>query len=167
MDIDRKLQREILLKLKQAYPKGKIEDWLYWRYIHDKDFPTDTHHERETLLSEPKDNPTWQHLKDNVAYLIEHGLITYTTENGAVAIKATVKGVDFVENDGGLSSVLNTVCVSYHTHTWERLGELLHQLDKPTLQELMHRLPTEIALSLIQAFPALGLATMEYLSKRD
>lgn len=161
MEIDRKLQHNLLFELKQAYPNGLTIDYLYFKCVEEQTPQTDTFEQMLALLKMPKDVTAFQHLKANLVYLAEHQLIADVTENNTAMLKATVKGVDFVENDGGLSAILNTVCVSYHADTMAQLGALLSQLDKPSLRDLIRRLPVEIATSLIQAFPAVCLAIAE------
>jgi len=67
----------------------------------------------------------------NATYLIEHGLICtspspkrfgFNYGEGA-GIKITVKGLDFLEQDGGLSAILGTVTVKLHADTIRDLLE--------------------------------------------
>lgn len=93
--IDRAFQRDILDRLKQLYPHGM----------------TDPVKEFEDI-SERK---IWA----NIVYLMEHGLvdgISAATESSPVRymnVRITARGIDFMEDDGGLSAVLGTVTVRF------------------------------------------------------
>lgn len=70
----------------------------------------------------------------NLFYLQEHGLvkvgITDLMDGGIVfgPPRITAKGMDFLENDGGMSAILNTVTVRLHDDTIRDL--LIRQVDK-------------------------------------
>jgi hypothetical protein len=88
--LDRAYQREILMRLRDTYPA------------------------RERGLSDA-DNA--RRLVVNVAYLAEHGLVDVKMLNyhGQPAIvgpcKLTAAGMDFLEDDGGLTATLSTVTI--------------------------------------------------------
>ena len=87
MKLDRDLQREVLLSCKEAYP-----GWVEY-----------THEERH------RDG-----LQANLIYLHEHGLITGTLVNGDTEVvnpRITATGLDFPEDDGGVSAMLQTITV--------------------------------------------------------
>lgn len=95
--LDRELQRKILIMLVDVYPGSVMAASLSSKFG-----------DRETIF--------------NLAYLDEHGL-TESTWNGTartptpVLAKITAKGLDFLSNDGGLSSILGVVTVKLHQET--------------------------------------------------
>ncbi len=87
MRLDRDLQREALLSCREAYPRS-VE------YTHEE-------HHRDGLQA-------------NLIYLHEHGLITGTLVNGDTEVvnpRITATGLDFLEDDGGVSAMLQTITV--------------------------------------------------------
>lgn len=70
----------------------------------------------------------------NLSYLIEHGLVDSQSidyMDGGMDFhppKITAKGLDFLQDDGGLSAILNTVTVRLHDDTIRRL--LLDRVEK-------------------------------------
>jgi len=106
MILNRTLQKEILEKLRDQYgdPGGVILSELIF-----------SNHPEVT-----------QNLGPNAAYLGEHGLLTYSdnspANNGSwyvseLPVRITAKGLDFLEQDGGLSAILGTVTVKLHADT--------------------------------------------------
>lgn len=101
MKLDRELQRQILLRLRDAYP-----DRVPREHVPGND--------REDFMG-------------TLNYLQEHELIQ------AIAVKShdnpfhlkspriTAKGLDFLEDDGGLSAILNTVTVRFEAETLRAL----------------------------------------------
>lgn len=96
MFIDRKLQKEILLKMREAYPLS----------VNFSDLPGQ---DQEKIA--------------NLYYLCGHGLCQY---NGRISVdgffqhgnaEITVSGLDFLEDDGGLSAILGVVTVKLHADT--------------------------------------------------
>lgn len=66
-------------------------------------------------------------LDPDYSYLIEHGLVRYLRDEQTVPLYRyfiTSKGIDFLENDGGLSAILNVVTVRLHQ---DSLAALLKQ----------------------------------------
>ena len=89
MRLNRALQCEVLRKLRDAYPERvNINDW-----------------------------PNHDQLLANLCYLHEHGLVDVWHSpmiSNVQAIsrpKITAKGLDFLEDDGGMSAILSTVIV--------------------------------------------------------
>ena len=93
--IDRALQRKILETARATYPLG-IQDPA-------REFP-----------DEPE-----QKLWANIQYLMEHGLIegidtaTLGDPVNYADVRITARGIDFLEDDGGLSAILGTVTVRF------------------------------------------------------
>ena len=126
MRLDRDLQREILLSCREAYP-GYVE------YTHEERY-------REGLQA-------------NLIYLHEHGLITGTLVNGNVELvnpRITATGLDFLEDDGGVSAILRTVTVKIDQDDLRSLiaarvdaSDLLPE-EKESLSHAMRSLPAQI-----------------------
>lgn len=102
MEIDRELQRNLLKQLKDAYPLPA--------------YSSDLAKKLEV-----------GHLKlcSNAAYLEGHGLIVAdfkVTSDGTntirpCKIKITASGIDFIEEDGGLTAILGVLTVKLHAET--------------------------------------------------
>ena len=111
--MNRNLQYQIIESLYNSYPKMlDEEDILKLASIRISDNPEQN---REFYAS-------------NLQYLKEHGLITveiiYSIDNllnGFYNLKITAKGIDFIEQDGGLSAILNVVTVKLHSETIQQL----------------------------------------------
>lgn len=109
MEMNRELQHQVLLELRDQYPETTIISELF--------------------LSESQKNH--QELAAITCYLCEHGLISNahgeTPSLGGflleVPMKITAKGLDFLEQDGGLSAILGTVIVKLHADTIRDLLE--------------------------------------------
>jgi hypothetical protein len=99
MNLDRALQRTILEKLRERYPLAAP------RFLNG--LPED-------------DEAAWI---ANMVYLDSHGLIdsalshSLSGEWSIGAPKITAAGLDFLEDDGGLSAILGTVTVKLHADT--------------------------------------------------
>ncbi len=62
----------------------------------------------------------------NIAYLEEHGLVAVKWHDGMrervpVMAKITAKGLDFLQNDGGLGAILGVVTIKLHDDTIRKL----------------------------------------------
>lgn len=100
MKLDRSLQRDLLTRLADAYPRMEsVQPWL-----------------REG------DN-----VNANLHYLAEHGLISGSISNeiggskSFIIAQITSKGLDFLADDGGLSAILGVVTVKLHEDTIRQL----------------------------------------------
>ncbi|MGJ7495567.1 hypothetical protein ACSFA8_10850 [Variovorax sp. RT4R15] len=103
MKLDRKLQREVLGILRDTYPRP----------------------EQSRLFNTAGcDSDRDEQIAANLIYLEEHGLVRSGIEfslNGAVIYQGgatiTAAGLDFLEDDGGLTAILGTVTVKLHADT--------------------------------------------------
>lgn len=154
--IDRALQRQLLEKMKCKYP-GKLN----------------------TTIGELEYETTYRSVSFNLTYLQEHGLI----EDASTAVdtasmiyggddkenaypvrgKITCKGIDFLENDGGLTAILGVVTVKLHSETLAELATAIQMSDLPTkeksnLLERIRGLSQEGANTLIQEMVKAGLS---------
>ena len=130
MRLDRQLQRELLEYLRSKYPEPN----------------------EDILLEEFKDR---EDLWGNVKYLMEYGLIEGTPRivldaPYSIIVKGiTAKGLDFLEDDGGLGAILGTVTVRFDAESLRELIEkrvlslnLPHDQKETALAELK-KLPVE------------------------
>lgn len=143
--IDRKLQREMLLALRDHYP----EAILSFRNVINEDA---------------------NKVDANVAYLEEHGLCEARRSaalNGRVTYtgtKITARGLDFLADDGGLSAVLGVVTIKLHDDTVKdliqaRIAESnLPPLDKRRWLDALRGLPAETTKLVLLKLAEMGLA---------
>lgn len=157
MKMDRGLQLEVLRFCRDAYPANV----------------------------QLADSPFWEHpdIHANLIYLLELGLISGTLVNGNVEIwnpGITAAGLDFLEDDGGVSSMLRTITVKIDRDDLRsliaarveaedlppdeksRLSHAMRSLPEQTLRELTARLVDEAvdqlpgALRLFQTYAGLS-----------
>lgn len=136
--LDREMQRKMLECLRDSYPN----------HVEDQFIPG---HEDKDYMG-------------TLNYLHEHGLIdalesrTLDSPHDLFDPRITAKGLDFLEDDGGLSAILNTVTVRFEADTLRALltakleeapGDpaekakakgLLSSLSGEALKELVHQL---------------------------
>ncbi len=154
--LDRYYQREILVAARNTYP--------------DEFNVAEFSSERERL-------------NFNLAYLAEHGLIivswfaTMGDPRQADCITITAKGLDFLEDDGGLSAILGTVTVKIHEDSLKAiLTEAVQKSKEPEsvktkLIAQIKALPAELtkqavldaAKTGLQQSPALAMMLGKYL----
>ncbi|MCW2477765.1 hypothetical protein [Candidatus Symbiopectobacterium sp. NZEC135] len=151
---DRELQKHILSVCISCYPKCSLKE------------------EFDTNIM-PKDEDK---ILANISYLAEHNLLTifpqrtderyYVLDN----LRATASGVDFMLNDGGLTSMLNIQTIRLHRDTVTALEDIialsnisepekagivskLRQLPADAITHLTNELVVKGALSLPAALP--------------
>lgn len=148
MSIDRAVQRQILEALRTSYP-----DSVRFNNLH--------------LGFTSKGDKRWV---TNAAYLAEHGLIeakitTFMSgEPSVIALaKLTAKGLDFLEDDGGLSAILGVVTVRLHDDTIKALIEKriqeadLPPADKQRYLDRLRSLPADATRHLVLELMERGL----------
>lgn len=102
MKLDRELQLHILRTLRDVYP-GRDSKQLF------ADVDEDSNQEAQLIA--------------NLAYLEEHGMassgLTFSLSGSAMysGARITAAGLDFLEDDGGLSAIRGTVIVKLHADT--------------------------------------------------
>lgn len=111
--LNRELQRDLLTRLAQRYPEPASPD----------------------ELGTNRDDQAWN---VNVMYLHEHGLVAASWSDLMGAgrrvhmAKITARGLDFMDADGGLSAILNTVTVRLEAETLKALlGSKVDQMALP------------------------------------
>jgi hypothetical protein len=131
--LDRELQRELLTKLREAYPEV-LDLSALARYDE-------------------------VHLHKNAFYLVEHGLVEPVAQRkdvmGAPSMilvaRITAEGLDFLEEDGGLSAILGTVTVRLAPDTLRALLEArvdassLPAAEKATLKSKIGQMASKAA----------------------
>ena len=138
MLIDRKFQKELLVKLSEEYP---------YTYDFSNDYAYGT--------------PDFERAIANLYYLQSHGLITDKSifiskslggGKGRIQFglsEITHKGIDFLQDDGGLSAILNIVTVKFEADTLKAILEnKINQSDldpehKQSMIDSLRELPAE------------------------
>lgn len=148
MGLKRELQHKILRTLSDCYPMGF--DGRYWNLD-----PGGNH---EDLVA-------------NLLYLAEHGLLAHGfarysgdwVEEIPGTIRITAKGMDFLEDDGGLSAILGVVTIKFHDDTIKSLIEAkilqsdLPQPEKKRWTDQLRSLPAEATKHLVLRLVDKGL----------
>ncbi|VVM39890.1 hypothetical protein PS631_00224 [Pseudomonas fluorescens] len=142
MKTKRGLQREILERLQSAYPGTD-----------DRVLGIDG--EGQTLA--------------NLTYLKEHGLVHFDSiqyldgSRKTYNIVITARGIDFLEDDGGLGAILGTVTVKLHEDTLRQLIEAkvqasnLPEEQKSGILKALREAPGETTKQLITRLVDLGM----------
>lgn len=142
--LDRALQRALLQKLSDAYPASVVANEL-------------------TTLAPGTG------LRVNIAYMDEHGLVDANFFNslsdGPIlgSVKITARGLDFMADDGGLSSILGVVTVKLHEDTLKDLVAAriltsdLSEPDKKRFLDQLRELPGETTKHLVLKLVDAGL----------
>lgn len=153
--INRELQKELLEKMKDHYPK-----------------------KANFICRELRHFTSYKSLKFNLTYLQEHELIENSwtdVDAGAVVYggddrelsyplsgKITHRGIDFLENDGGLSAILGVVTVRLHSETIQEIETKILASDQPEaeksrLLDRLRNMPEEGLKTLTQELVRTGL----------
>ncbi|HCA23620.1 MAG TPA: hypothetical protein DEP32_05570 [Pseudomonas sp.] len=148
MENDRQLQKKALTYLKGIYPSRC---------------------DVKTLAVEMDAVPI--HLLRNLTYLREHDLVTgsFSVNRDALApsmVGITAKGIDFIEEDGGLSAILGVVTVRLHADTVRDL--LLAQIEeadaessvKEQLKATVNNLPAKGLEALVTRLASEGITRL-------
>ncbi|EIV6583969.1 TPA: hypothetical protein R4167_001897 [Klebsiella pneumoniae] len=153
---DRTLQREILKCCIDAYPNA-IRDL-------GDDYRCDA------ISSSPKDK-----LIANLFYLSGHNLITINPgksvidEDSAYSIldsaEITCRGIDFMQNDGGLSAILNVQTIKFHRDAVVVLEDLIaisnmNDDQKEKIKSSLAEMPIEAIKTAVQTVTA-ALLTLQ------
>ena len=114
-----------------------------------------------------------------LAYLEEHGLVECKRagmDRIIIMARITAKGLDFLEEDGGLSAILGVVTIRLHDDTIKELiaqkilESDLAQPDKRRYLDALRELPAEttkhVVLKLVDMGLAAGPKAMEWLGKQ-
>ena len=110
--LDRNLQREILKELNNIYPDSKTYEYWIDAAIAQIVGVIETVGEAELYIAKRS---------ANLRYLAEHGLVVCNDKNLSATVKITAKGIDFLTDDGGLSTILGVVTVKLHSDTIQAL----------------------------------------------
>jgi len=148
---DRNLQKELLERLNSSFPKPLARE---------------TYTEIANFF---EDN---DHFVANLLYLEEHGLIHsglinsmggYALNSGMM--KITAKGIDFIQQDGGLSAILNVTTIKFHRDAVIVLEDLiaisnLNDADKEKAKSVLGELSTDALKTVVQTVTTAGLAVL-------
>jgi hypothetical protein len=138
MKLDRDLQRKLLEELREHYPAPHFTNRM------------------DHLHADPR------HLMANAAYLIEHDLVAgeiRMTSTGRgdfmpTRLVLTAKGLDFLEDDGGLTAILGTLTVRLHADSIRDL--LAARIEAAELEDSVK----SQLISEVKSLPAKGLEAM-------
>lgn len=138
MKLDRELQRKLLEELREHYPAPHYTN----RMAH--------------LHTNPR------HLMANAAYLIEHDLVAgelrMTSSGGGdfmpTRLVLTAKGLDFLEDDGGLTAILGTLTVRLHADSIRDL--LVARIEAAEMEDSVK----SQLIAQVKSLPAKGLESM-------
>jgi len=151
MKLDRELQRAILLRLRDVFPALDVE-------LFNALAGNDT--DRENAVGA------------NLFYLMQHGLVENNPRHFSVSrngdygfsgVRISAQGLDFLEEDGGLSSILGVVTIKLHDDTIKSLIESriresdLPQPEKQRYIDQLRELPAETTKHLVLKLVDLGL----------
>lgn len=149
---NRYLQREILALAIDAYPA----------YIGHKHSKIPASYE---LLKNAKEDLVYP----NIHYLHEHSLINFdkigyrnNNSNPLAWVKATSHGIDFVQQDGGLSAILNVKTIRFHKDTIVVLEDLIaisnmNDTDKEKAKSILSELPVDAIKTVVQTLTTTAL----------
>lgn len=142
MKVERELQRALLEYLRQYYPKA-------------------------AFLNEAPGHDT-QDFMGNLFYLHEHGLIQpqamrNTTNPEIITATITAKGLDFLEDDGGVGAILSTVSVKIDKNNLRDLLEInissanISDKDKSALKTAIKNAPSTVLTETLRKLVGLAL----------
>lgn len=146
---DRELQREILLACIRAYPGDTSSSIL------------------PPIITSANDDK----LAANIIYLSEHGLLVVSPQATddeyilANNLRITCRGIDFMRNDGGLTSVLNVQTIKIHRDTVVVLEDLIAISSLTSEQQIKARsrlaeMSNDALSSVVQGVTAAGLSLL-------
>lgn len=145
--LSRELQLRILKEYASVYPQMVHENWIY-------------------------DGFTPDQARANVFYLSEHGLIeakwNHMLDGGVVvgALRISAKGMDFLQDDGGLGAILGVLTVRLHDDTIRALLiQKVQESDEPDgvkarLVDAIKSAPAETLKTLTQKAVEAGIQSL-------
>lgn len=146
MNIDRKLQNCVLQFLKMSYDNFLEDRFIYAACIDGIGIPEfEDYGAQLAFYSSIKiDKTTIKHLRENLTYLTAHELL----EKKGSSYRITHKGIDFIEDDGGLSAILNISTIKLHPSTLDLItaaidGSSLNPSDKQKMIDQLKSLPAD------------------------
>lgn len=110
-------------------------------------------------------------LSANILYLKEHGLLTIREQRSDDPysfldnMRITCRGIDFMQDDGGLSAILNITTIKFHREAIVVLEDLiaisdLDDADKEKAKSTLGELSTEALKTVVQTVTTAGLAVL-------
>ena len=143
MNIDRTLQNHVLHFLK-SHDDDVIEDRVIYDVCINGTELLDLNEQFALFPKIKVDIATIRHLRENLIYLSSHGLL----EQKGSSYRITHKGIDFIEDDGGLSAILNVSTVKLHPSTLDLItsaidASSLNPSDKQKMIDQLKSLPAD------------------------
>lgn len=146
---DRTLQREILQKCISVYP-----EYTFWGL-----FSPEIAGYGDDVLSA------------NIVYLYEHGLISIRNRTSDDPysfldnMRASHKGIDFMQNDGGLSAILGVQTIKFHRDAVVVLEDLIAisgmtENEKEKAKSIISELSSEGLKTVVQTITAAGMVAL-------
>lgn len=149
--LNRKLQNELLQLSAFCYPA-----FCHYKINEIYDF-----NNKYPIISSASRDELWR----EVNYLKDHGLLTLDSQCSIRSdlgnfciygfIKATVKGMDFIFDDGGLSAILNVQTIKFHRDAVVVLEDLIaisnmNEAEKEKAKSTLGELSTEALKTVVQ-----------------
>lgn len=147
--LDRQLEKEILETLKFYFPNPK----------------------KFSDLCESMGNIHHSVLFAEISYLIGHGLAEMKEQRSGNYFMITSKGIDFLQDDGGLSAILNTVTIKFDIENVRKLFEegiirnIKDENEKSTLLHKLRSLPANALQKALDKLIERGIENPESLFK--
>lgn len=174
--LDRQLQRNILSYLQPIYPEQindrNIATALFPDYAFTFDVKVDESLARAMDLEITAGDHLFLKIQKNLHYLNQSGLIdikfNQTVSYKILNCSINNRGIDFLEDDGGLSAILHVVTVKLHADTIKALilakieaDNSLNEEEKSSLKEALNTIGqtalTTITEKAIEAIPVAAL----------
>lgn len=110
-------------------------------------------------------------LSANILYLKEHGLLTIREQRSDDPysfldhMRITCRGIDFMQDDGGLSAILNVTTIKFHREAVVVLEDLIaisdmDNADKEKAKSTLGELSTEALKIVIQTVTTAGMTAL-------
>lgn len=127
--LDRELQRNILNYLKPHYPEEVSSKIIAKALFPDYSFSFQPYRDAalaEALGETPQtEDRKFAQIEQNIYYLEQSGLINLDIQrtNAYIKLDCSInnRGIDFIEDDGGLSAILGVVTIKLHADTIKAL----------------------------------------------
>lgn len=126
--IDREMQKAILESLRECYgqPISGVDLSKFIWPQKNLDFSVRMPEEQARILGvdQGPPDPLAEKFIKNIIYLTQHGLIESRIQgldSWMLQLQITHKGIDFLQQDGGLSAILGVVTVKLHSDTIQAL----------------------------------------------
>ena len=143
MEVDRQLQNEVLQYLKACHRASAALSEIYANVFLGESLILSQNVEeyiaQTNALKNRIEREKLEHLHNNLVYLEGHKLVELDDED---QWKITANGIDFIQNDGGLSAILNVQTIRFHEDTRQLLIDVINRsaLNPSEKQKMFSRL---------------------------